>query len=489
MKKTLDGTIGQRTLSITALVFGLAAVIAGGAGSMQAASPSEMLEKGIYAEETKGDIDGAIKIYEQVVSEGKSARAFAAQAQFRIGLCYQKKQQAALAREAFIKLAEAFPEQKDLLAKARQYLPSDPTLGPAPWVDGEVLQLTVKFASGFKIGTMVFTAEQAELDGRKVWRIGSRTFAGPQAMSIVHADWDTFQPLASRWKHSLLGDVEAVYRSGQVEARFRGKDEVKKADLEGVVYDNEQVVQLMRRLPLAIGYKTTIPCLTTLGGCVVVRVEAEVTGRETLTTEAGKFDCFRVDINLKQSFWFSADAHRYLVKLEAGGTVIELARIRQRRAGQSELFSDAKTGYALTAPAGWFYFEHELEAKDPLMVVSLIDPEAVATGSLQVVDAANLSADEKRSVRVWAEKSLAQDAKPFKDFKIRPDGWQERVVAGKPAVAVTADFADGQTPRVFYGVYVLAEPRAAKLLTQAPREQFEQHRQQWDAIVASCQIQ
>ena len=32
-------------------------------------SPSELLERGIYAQETKGDVDSAIAIYQQLVTE------------------------------------------------------------------------------------------------------------------------------------------------------------------------------------------------------------------------------------------------------------------------------------------------------------------------------------------------------------------------------------------------------------------------------------
>jgi hypothetical protein len=46
-----------------------------------AASPSELLEQGIYSEETKGDVDAALKLYQQVVAEAKAGLAVAAQAQ------------------------------------------------------------------------------------------------------------------------------------------------------------------------------------------------------------------------------------------------------------------------------------------------------------------------------------------------------------------------------------------------------------------------
>ena len=59
--------------------------------SLQAASPSELLEKGIYSEETKGDLDAALQLYQQVVAEAKTGEALAAQAQYRLGVCHYKK--------------------------------------------------------------------------------------------------------------------------------------------------------------------------------------------------------------------------------------------------------------------------------------------------------------------------------------------------------------------------------------------------------------
>ncbi|MEE9269625.1 MAG: hypothetical protein V3V49_05120, partial [Candidatus Krumholzibacteria bacterium] len=51
-----------------------------------AQSASDLLEKGIFTEETVGDLDAAIKIYEKIVAEGDSHRTYAAQAQYRLGM-------------------------------------------------------------------------------------------------------------------------------------------------------------------------------------------------------------------------------------------------------------------------------------------------------------------------------------------------------------------------------------------------------------------
>lgn len=52
---------------------------------------SELLEKGVYSEETKGDFDAAIQFYQQAIAEVDAGRALGAQAQFRLAMCYDKK--------------------------------------------------------------------------------------------------------------------------------------------------------------------------------------------------------------------------------------------------------------------------------------------------------------------------------------------------------------------------------------------------------------
>ncbi len=49
-----------------------------------AQTAAEQLQKGIYDQETAGDLDGAIAIYHQIVNSGLSPRDVAAQAQYRL---------------------------------------------------------------------------------------------------------------------------------------------------------------------------------------------------------------------------------------------------------------------------------------------------------------------------------------------------------------------------------------------------------------------
>src|SRR5580700_11277655 len=80
---------------------------------------AELLQKGIYAQETAGDLDGAIKIYRQIVDSHPIQREIAAQAQYRLGLTLLAKGDAATASQEIQRLGWDFPDYKDLIASAK----------------------------------------------------------------------------------------------------------------------------------------------------------------------------------------------------------------------------------------------------------------------------------------------------------------------------------------------------------------------------------
>ncbi|MCP4378257.1 MAG: hypothetical protein GY794_19035, partial [bacterium] len=72
-------------------LFLLVAITTSATQIVQAESPAMLLEKGIFAEETKGDVDAAIKIYKQITDDAKANRKYVAQAMYRLGVCYMKQ--------------------------------------------------------------------------------------------------------------------------------------------------------------------------------------------------------------------------------------------------------------------------------------------------------------------------------------------------------------------------------------------------------------
>jgi hypothetical protein len=95
-------------------------------GLAQDATVSELLQRGIYLQETVGDLDGAIKIYRQIARMAQESRTNAAQAQYRLAICLQKKGQSDEAMSTLHKLIHDYPEQTELVAKSRRVVDQQP---------------------------------------------------------------------------------------------------------------------------------------------------------------------------------------------------------------------------------------------------------------------------------------------------------------------------------------------------------------------------
>jgi hypothetical protein len=450
------------------------------------ASASELLEKGIYQEETKGDLDSAITIYQQLLSDSKNAQALAAQAQFRLAQCYQKKNRHSDAVAAFERLIRDYPDQKELVAKARANLPAELALQPVPWVDGERLQLTLFLPSGLDIGTTEYRAIRTESDGRKLWQVGSRTYAQVNSLSKVDVDAETFTPVASTWKHGLLGEASATFRPGEVEIARVGKESSKIA-VDKTVYDNEQCVHLIRRLPLDLGYKASLPIIASLGGGAVIPITVEVTAKETVQTPAGEFECFKVAMNVGQTFWLSTDAHRYLVKFEAGGATALLASIAQRGASGPVVFSNEAAGISLTAPPDWVLHLRKEDDKSHRRTLHFLDPQADAHAvALRLYQTDKLSAKARTGVRAWAESDFTDHiAKEVKDAKIRPDGWHPYSVSGRAGMSFIADYVEKDQPMVVFAIYALGGNTSEIFALACAADKFDALRPAFESIVTS----
>src|SRR5437868_12666595 len=100
----------------TKLLLAAGLVVFLGMGSVRAASTDELLEKGIYTEETKGELEAASQIYQQIVDDTKADRGLVAQAQLRLGLCQLKLGNRPKAISALERLTQEFPDKDKLLA-------------------------------------------------------------------------------------------------------------------------------------------------------------------------------------------------------------------------------------------------------------------------------------------------------------------------------------------------------------------------------------
>src|SRR5205807_724401 len=100
------------------------------AASTFAQTVTELLQKGIYAQETSGNYDEAILIFRQIVNSASGQREIAAQAQYRLAQSLIQKGDLSTAAVEFQKLASTYPDQQALISKVASRLEKTAVHGP-----------------------------------------------------------------------------------------------------------------------------------------------------------------------------------------------------------------------------------------------------------------------------------------------------------------------------------------------------------------------
>jgi tetratricopeptide (TPR) repeat protein len=451
----------------------------GGGSWLEAQSASELLQKGIYLQETMGDLDGAIKIYKQVGQMAQQSRADAAQAQYRLGLCLERKGQQSEAARTFQKLTELYPDQADLVAKVKANLPSGLKLLPAPWVDGEILDFN------FTMGNM---PPDSAVNWRYVvrsskthpgsWTFEQRIFSPVSMFNMqVDAERDTMRPVVSRMTNDMFPETLTTYRSGEARLEIKGKDP-KTLKLDGSVFDENELVPLLRRLPLTAGYKNSFPVLANPGAAVST-LRFSVAAEESVKTPAGEFNAYRVELEGGATYWISTDPRHYPVKFEQTSVMSgQLSAIR--RDDESSTYRNDKLGFSINVPVGWTAVEFTIDSK---LVLQLVESDSLAVVDLTVEPAKPDAPPTATAMRAEAEEKAGE--KHYSEQTMRADSWQTRQIGGRPGASWIADSTDmfSKTPCAVYTVWVWSGASRAELTARVDPKEFDAMRARIDDIL------
>jgi len=446
-----------------------------------AQSTADLLQKGIHAQETLGDVDGAIQIFRQVAASASSNKLLAAQAQYQLVVCMLQKGDRSAANQELQLLARNFPEDADLVGKARKLVPGGTETLPEPWGESEVAQLNIK-RDGQSTGEyLVYSVDHNHPDPRQ----GYRQPDFPQALVLrwelntkttnrsllIEADRDTMQPVGKRHKmesNDDLGDPTAI-------------------PFKGPAIDNEESVFLMRRLPLAVGYKTKLA--VTAEQVVPSQLELTVTGIEPVQTPAGKFNCYKISFAaIGQTFWIGAEASRPLVKFQSGNVEAELVKVWGAEDG-------TESALAFLPAAGWFV--NMDPGPGPVRTGSFGQPEMGGYANVWMRKIYTPSAEIAATLREALDDYIRQrqrDADPsdFYDVKVRPESIQPRLIGGKQALSCILDYMDRQGNRTDkkseYLVWIRTESTFVKFSIHTDRNGVGVKRWQFDPVVATAKI-
>ncbi len=125
------------------------------AAPVHAKSAAELLREGLYAEEVEGNLDAAIGIYQQIVLDTTAPKNLVAQALYRQGMCFMKKKDEAKAREVFQRLVNDYPDQTEVVEKAKPVLEGLGNADPASLMPPETLAYVEIGSPGQQVATIL----------------------------------------------------------------------------------------------------------------------------------------------------------------------------------------------------------------------------------------------------------------------------------------------------------------------------------------------
>ena len=107
--------------------------------------PGVLLRSAIEKEEVDGDLQGAIELYQHIIDKFSSNHRIAAQAQLRIGLCYEKLGQKSIkqAQDAFQKVIDNYPSQSKEVKAAKERLSNLVKISSSDVKDGTEFKIEV----------------------------------------------------------------------------------------------------------------------------------------------------------------------------------------------------------------------------------------------------------------------------------------------------------------------------------------------------------
>lgn len=211
------------------------------------------------------------------------------------------------------------------------------SLLPPPWPDGERLEMKIISPEDCKpLGHLVFSADTLDANNRSIWRIESNRFFSrdnTREFTRVDALRDSFIPVDAITRNKY-GDYNTAYGQGSLTLKIKkdGRSSPSKTRFSEPVYDKEQILHLVRRLPLKTGYKTSLKVFSATDN-TIARCRIEVADQiENLNWAKGLLPCFVIDIKAYVMFikveehrlWISTDARRLPLKHIAEDNILEL---------------------------------------------------------------------------------------------------------------------------------------------------------------------
>lgn len=476
---------------------GLLVLATTGFAQEQAPLVSELLEEGVYQEEANGDLDAAITLYQQIVESEQVSRPKAAEAQYRLAVCYQKQGRTDLAVESFEALVENYPNQAEWVDAALVHMPTPFEPGLIPWVDGEALVYEIRLPTGAVVGYSFYRTELIESDGRELWRISNRVLAGMEMINTVDIDPITQAPVYGYFSGGGSPDKEVNwwFDEGQVRSLYGEDPEEKTTPFEAPVIDNLQAQYLVRQFPVEVGFSTDQTIFVGMTG-TVIPVRFTNMAIEEVETPLGVYECVRTEVDLhvqQQTIWTSIDDSRQLVKLQAGGVEFLISRNEVVASGDTQTYRNEELGIEVDLPADWGVFNNPGLDDDPERArIEIREAGDLSSYSVtmtrKTIDESETAPNAAENARSLAEDQIKAYEKRAEGFVLNENSWTSSPLAGGELVSFTGELLRKNRDRMVKKSIVKTGDLSVVFTMRCDADKSAEREPGFDAIVDSLRV-
>ena len=234
-----------------------------------------------------------------------------------------------------------------------------------------------------------------------------------------------------------------------------------------------------RQLPLKIGYKVEVPVRVSFTGGNAIGIEVDVTKKEQVETPVGKFDCFKVETNIGQTFWVTDTKERYLAKFAGGGVEALLTSIEE---GKPVKLKNDKVKIAVTTPAGWSHYATSPGNDEKSGGFRLVAPNSFLSAAVNVRPKSLLSSEERASADAWVDSMVQTSKDTHKSASVRAGSRKAAQLAGSKGVTVVLDYDASGRSRTTSPTVVFKGDLAVEVAMHADAGVFDKNQAKFEAL-------
>ncbi len=343
-----------------------------------ALSLSDELERAIYLYEGEARLPEAEQAFREILDESELVDSIAAEASYRLAVVYLEQGKRGLAMKLLSELVKKYPSEELWVAEASALLPQDFVPEITPWQDGERLYYDWVLPTGDVIGHSFATIFSYDWEGQELWRKETRFLLNGNRATAVEFEKDSFDTVYGRMYLDNMGNCRAWYGEDglSVKVDYSKSGASRTFDFNERVYDNEQAQELMRQMPVELGYEMSKKIFVSFSGMpldIVFRIKSI----EEVDTALGRLECYEVEIDMqmqKQSVLITADDRRLPVLFRAGGVEGRLTKAETIDLDSYSSYKNDVHGFELEIPAAWSAIRQENRSDASDQVVWLAEP-------------------------------------------------------------------------------------------------------------------